>query len=132
MVNAIGYGCTSGATIIGEDRVAKIIAKAHPGVPSTNPLTAAKAAFPALGVSRLGLLTPYTPDVTEAMQARFEAAGITVKVAEISRIPSTTVKVAGKKTDQLLRLLEALDDHDDIQKVYSNADFDADELAKLD
>ena len=79
-VNAIGYGCTSGATIIGEDRVAKIIAKAHPGVPSTNPLTAAKAAFAALGVSRLGLLTPYTPDVTEAMQARFEAAGITVKV----------------------------------------------------
>ena len=79
-VTAIGYGCTSGATIIGEDRVADIIAKAHPGVPSTNPLTAAKAAFAALGVSRVGLLTPYTPDVTEAMQARFDAAGISVNV----------------------------------------------------
>ena len=79
-VNAIGYGCTSGATIIGEDRVADIIAKAHPGVPSTNPLTAAKAALKALGVSRLGLLTPYTPDVTEAMQARFNDAGISVQV----------------------------------------------------
>lgn len=79
-LKAIGYGCTSGATIIGEDRVAEIIAKAHPGVPSTNPLSAAKAALAALGVSRLGLLTPYTPDVTEAMQARFEAAGISVRV----------------------------------------------------
>lgn len=79
-LKAIGYGCTSGATIIGEDRVAEIIAMAHPGVPSTNPLSAAKAALAALGVSRLGLLTPYTPDVTEAMQARFEAAGISVRV----------------------------------------------------
>ena len=51
-LKAIGYGCTSGATIIGEDRVAEIISAVHPGVPSTNPLTAAKAAFEALGVSR--------------------------------------------------------------------------------
>ena len=79
-LKAIGYGCTSGSTIIGEDRVAEIIAAVHPGVPSTNPLTAAKAAFAALGVSRLGLLTPYTPDVTEAMQARFDDAGISVKL----------------------------------------------------
>lgn len=79
-LKAIGYGCTSGATIIGEGRVAEIIARTHPGVPSTNPLTAAKAAFAALGVSRLGLLTPYTPDVTEAMQACFDASGIAVNV----------------------------------------------------
>ena len=79
-LKAIGYGCTSGSTIIGEDRVAEIIEAVHPGVPSTNPLTAAKAAFAALGVSRLGLLTPYTPDVTEAMQARFDDAGISVKL----------------------------------------------------
>lgn len=79
-LSAIGYGCTSGATIIGEERVAEIIASVHPGVPATNPLTAAKAAFAALGVSRLGLLTPYTPDVTEAMQARFDKAGISVRV----------------------------------------------------
>ena len=79
-VSAIGYGCTSGATIIGEERVAEIIARAHPGVPSSNPLSAAKAACAALGISRLGLLTPYSPEVTEAMQARFDAAGISVQV----------------------------------------------------
>ncbi len=79
-LNALGYGCTSGATIIGEGRVAGIFDRIHPGVPSTNPLTAAKAALRALGVRRLGLLTPYSPDVTAAMQARFIAAGIAVTV----------------------------------------------------
>jgi len=77
---SIGYGCTSGSTIIGEDRVAEILASVHPGVPSTNPLTAAKAALGAMGVRRLGLVTPYSPDVTEAMQTKFNEAGITVTV----------------------------------------------------
>ncbi|MFT6022731.1 MAG: maleate isomerase [Ascidiaceihabitans sp.] len=77
-LKSIGYGCTSGSTVIGETRVAKILNTAHHGVPSTNPLTAAKAALSALGVKRLGLLTPYAPDVTQAMQAKFEAAGIAV------------------------------------------------------
>ncbi len=77
-LNSLGYGCTSGATIIGEARVAQILAAIHPGVASTNPLTAAKAALSQMGVQRLGLLTPYAPDVTEAMRAQFEAAGIRV------------------------------------------------------
>lgn len=77
-LKSIGYGCTSGTTIIGETRVAEIIAQAHPGVPSSNPLTAAKAALATLGVKRLGLVTPYTPDVTLAMQDRFVDAGIDV------------------------------------------------------
>ncbi|MCP4314840.1 MAG: Asp/Glu racemase [Hyphomicrobiales bacterium] len=77
---SIGYGCTSGSTIIGEDRVAAILGEFHPGVPSTNPLTAAKAALRAMGVERLGLLTPYSPEVTEAMQAEFVDAGIAVTV----------------------------------------------------
>lgn len=77
-LKSIGYGCTSGTTIIGEERVAEIIHKAHPGVAASNPLSAAKAALAALGVKRLGLVTPYTPDVTQAMQDRFADAGITV------------------------------------------------------
>lgn len=77
-LNSIGYGCTSGTTIIGEDRVAQILDAAHSGVPSTNPLTAAKAALRTLGVKRLGLVTPYAPDVTQAMQAKFDEAGINV------------------------------------------------------
>ena len=77
-LNAIGYACTSGATIIGADRVKAILKESHPNIPSSNPLTAAKAALKALGVERLGLLTPYTPEVTEAMQQRFGEAGIAI------------------------------------------------------
>ena len=79
-IAAIGYACTSGATVIGEVRIAKILAGIHPGVPCTNPLTAAKAALKALGVFRVGLVTPYTPDVTAAMQENLSAAGIDVPV----------------------------------------------------
>lgn len=79
-LSAIGYACTSGSTIIGEKQVTQILARVHPGVPSSNPLTAAKAAFNALGISRVGLVTPYTPDVTLAMQANFVAAGVDVPV----------------------------------------------------
>jgi maleate isomerase len=77
-LSAIGYGCTSGATVIGEDRVTAIIKQSHPDIPSSNPLTASKAALKAMGVTRLALLTPYSPEVTEAMQARFEEAGIAI------------------------------------------------------
>jgi len=76
---ALGYGCTSGTTVIGEDKVAAILDSKHPGVPSSNPLTAAKAALRVMGVKRLGLVTPYTPDVTQAMQDRFIDAGIQIK-----------------------------------------------------
>lgn len=78
--DAIAYGCTSGATLIGESRVRQLINDIHPGVPVTNPITAAKSALKALGIDKLALLTPYAPDVTAAMQANFEEAGICVSV----------------------------------------------------
>ena len=77
-LTAIGYGCTSGSTIIGEDCVSSILDTVHPGVPSSNPLTAAKTALKAMGVRRLGLVTPYMPDVTQAMQDRFEDVGVQI------------------------------------------------------
>ena len=77
-LSALGYGCTSGSTIIGEERVTEILQNQHPGVPASNPLSAAKAALHQLGVRRLGLVTPYTPDVTAAMQQQFELAGLPI------------------------------------------------------
>lgn len=93
-LKAIGYGCTSGSTIIGEARVSDIIHDVHPGVPATNPLTAAKVALQALGVKRLGLVTPYRPDVTQAMQDRFEEAGIAI--AQVGSFFEDDDKVVGR------------------------------------
>ena len=64
--DVIGYGCTSGTTVIGEDQVEKAIRTAHPGILVTNPLTACKAALSALGLKRIAFLTPYKPAITKA------------------------------------------------------------------
>lgn len=93
-LQAIGYGCTSGSTIIGEARVSDIIHTIHPGVAASNPLTAAKVALQALGVKRLGLVTPYRPDVTQAMQDRFEEAGIAI--AKVGSFYEDDDKVVGR------------------------------------
>lgn len=76
--DAIGYGCTSAATLIGSDGVANCIESVHPGVPSTEPITAATTAMHALGAARVAIVTPYTAEVTAPVAERFAAAGLDV------------------------------------------------------
>ena len=114
---ALGYGCTSGSTIIGEERVAEIIGEFHPGVPVSNPLTAAKAALKALGVTRLGLVTPYTPDVTQAMQDRFNAVGI--QIARVGSFYEQSDAVVGRIDPQsILDAAVAVGQADDVDGVF--------------
>jgi maleate isomerase len=76
--DAIGYACTSAATLIGEARVTNAIQTAHPGVPCTTPITAAVDAFRALDVGRLAVVTPYSAMVTAPIVDHFESAGLSV------------------------------------------------------
>ena len=46
-------------------------------------------------------------------------------------IPQSTVELSGKPAEQMVRLLELLDDHDDVQDVSSNMDIAAEELERL-
>lgn len=90
--DAIGYCCTSGATMIGEDRVDEIIRGIHPGAKTTNPLTACKAALSALGIRRFALVTPYAPSVTAEMQRNLAEAGFeTAAVASFNQSDDFTV-----------------------------------------
>lgn len=77
-IKCIAYGCTSGATILGEDRVTELIRAAHPDVAVTNPLSALKAACRALGVRKLGIVSPYVVEVSEVLYAAIQASGIEV------------------------------------------------------
>ena len=77
-LDVIAYACTSGTTVIGEEKVAELVQSTRPGVAVTNPLTAVKAALKALGVSRVGFLTPYAADVSQAMRRRLEDDGIEI------------------------------------------------------
>ena len=63
-----------------------------------------------------------TPETFEPVRDAIADSGINVTLEEISMIPQTTIKVEGKQAEQLLRLLEALDENEDVQNVYSNFD----------
>jgi transcriptional/translational regulatory protein YebC/TACO1 len=52
-------------------------------------------------------------------------------VAEITMIASTYTKLEGAAANQMIRLIEALEDHDDVQNVYSNFDMDAKQMEEV-
>jgi YebC/PmpR family DNA-binding regulatory protein len=65
-----------------------------------------------------------------AVQDGIRAAGLEVAQAELSWIAKNEVEVAGRDAERLVKLLDALDEHDDVQKVHSNADIDEAALAE--
>ncbi len=67
----------------------------------------------------------------EKTRKAFEDNKLKYTVAEISMIPQTLVKLEGKHAETMLKLMEALEDLDDVQKVYANFDIAAEELEKL-
>ena len=63
------------------------------------------------------------PDQLAAVRGAIEAAGITIASAELSMVPKTTVEIADEASaKKLMRLIEALEDNDDVQDVWSNFD----------
>ncbi len=69
------------------------------------------------------VITP--PDAFEAVKAAMKKAGLEPASSEVAMIAQNSVKLEGKNVAAMVRLTEALEDHDDVQKVHSN--FDADE-----
>lgn len=47
-------------------------------------------------------------------------AGVKVAVAEVTMLPQSTVKIGGQEAEQMLKLVDALEEHDDVQEVYAN------------
>ncbi|GIX05115.1 MAG: putative transcriptional regulatory protein [Planctomycetaceae bacterium] len=71
------------------------------------------------------------PDVFQALSTSFEAASIPTDSAEIMRLPNTTVELEGEVARAALKLMEALEDHDDVQQVTANFSISNDLLAEL-
>jgi YebC/PmpR family DNA-binding regulatory protein len=70
------------------------------------------------------VLSLYTkPEDLESVRRALEGQGVSVSSTEIERVPTTTVQLDEQHAISTLRLLEKLEDLDDVQKVYSNADF---------
>ena len=64
------------------------------------------------------------PSAYEAVSAAVKAAGIPTVMSEVTMVASTYTKLEGSAANQMIRLLEALEDNDDTQNVYSNFDMD--------
>jgi maleate isomerase len=77
-LDVVAFGCTSATMTLGEEAVFAEIRKARPNIACTTPVTAALAAFGALGAKAIGLLTPCAPDINASLVASFRARGIDV------------------------------------------------------
>jgi maleate isomerase len=102
-LDALAYGCTSGAMVIGEDRVFALLREAWPDKPCTTPITAALAGLRVLGARRIALLTPYIDEINQSMRRYIEARDITVAAMgsfnngndnEVARISAASLEAA--------------------------------------
>ena len=66
------------------------------------------------------IVTPF--EMFDSVLTAIQETSAEVQLAEISMIPQNTVKLEGKEAERMLRLMDALDELDDVQKVYANFD----------
>lgn len=71
-----------------------------------------------------------TPDSYESVVNALQENNIETAASNLGYFPQNYVKVEGKQAHQLLRLMEELEDHDDVQNVWANFDIDEEEIAR--
>jgi YebC/PmpR family DNA-binding regulatory protein len=71
-----------------------------------------------------------TPANFDKVLDAIKAKGITPETAEVSMIPQNSVKIEGKTAQQMIKLMEAMEEHDDVQHVYANFDIAESELSE--
>src|SRR4051812_17571484 len=67
-IDVVAFACTSGAMVIGDDRVAARVHEERPATPCTNPIAAAVVGLKALRACRVALLTPYVDRINQMMR----------------------------------------------------------------
>ncbi len=67
----------------------------------------------------------------EAVKQAIDEAGLSYTLAEITKIPKNTVKLEGKQAEQMLKLMQGLEDNEDVNNVYANFDIPDDVLEAL-
>lgn len=71
------------------------------------------------------------PSSFEKVKKAIEDAGFKYNYAEVTMVPQSTVKLTGKEAEQMLKLMESLEDSEDVQKVYANFDISDEEMERL-
>ncbi|MBV9209245.1 MAG: YebC/PmpR family DNA-binding transcriptional regulator, partial [Acidobacteria bacterium] len=70
-----------------------------------------------------------SPENFDAVLTAVKGAGVEPQVAEIEMVPQNYVKLEGNDARQMLKLMESLEDHDDVQKVSANFDISEADMA---
>ena len=71
------------------------------------------------------------PGTFEEVKKKLETTGFKPTYGEVTMVPQTTVHLSGKEAEQMLKLMEGLEDSDDVQKVYANFDIADEEMERL-
>jgi maleate isomerase len=102
-IDVIGFACTSGAMVIGDEKVAARVHEERPAAPCTNPIAAAVAGLKALDARRIALLTPYVDRINRLMRDYLVRRGVEVPVMgsfnhendnEVARIDAASIRAA--------------------------------------
>lgn len=116
-LDVVGYGCTSASTVLGEDAVTAAVHAVQPDARVTTPITAAFAAFRALGAVRIAVLTPYTRAVNDHLSRYIEQADFEVPVFGSFNEPMDPV-VATINRDSIRAGIDTLIDGHDVDMVF--------------
>ncbi|GAB4544934.1 MAG: YebC/PmpR family DNA-binding transcriptional regulator [Phycisphaerales bacterium] len=76
-----------------------------------------------------GFTVTCAPEDYLTVKGAIEEAGIEIADSELTMVPSNEAHVTGKDVEKIMRLVDALEDHDDVQKVYTNMDASEEDLA---
>ena len=76
-------------------------------------------------------LVSTSPHSFHAVQDALKAKGVAIESAELAQVPKNTVKIEGKPAEQMLKLMETLEELDDVSKVFSNFDIDVSQMAEV-
>jgi YebC/PmpR family DNA-binding regulatory protein len=71
------------------------------------------------------------PSNFEVVKKAVEGAGFKYNYADVTMVPQSTIRLTGKEAEQMLKLMEGLEDSDDVQKVYANFDIADEEMERL-
>jgi maleate isomerase len=105
-LDVVAFGCTSATMTLGEEAVFAEIRKARPSVACTTPVTAALAAFRALGAKGIGLLTPYSQEINASLVAYFRGRGVNIAAVatfdrqddrDAARISASSIEAAAQR-----------------------------------
>ena len=69
-----------------------------------------------------------TPELFEEIRSAVTAAGVEPMSAQIAMLPQNLVRLEGKQAQQMIKLMDVLEDQDDVQNLWSNFDVDTKEI----